>query len=451
MHNYNFSDHLPTVFLYMGREFSKFWPAPTLALTITLVGCSPLKSSARPVSADAGVDSMVHGDGGPPVSSATGGNSGRGGRPGWTDTEPAEVGGMQGSGSGGSGGAPGSGGGTGSDAGSGGTGGPGDTGGAGAGGTTGGSTGGQSGTGGAGGGGAGGAGGAGMGGRGGTSGSGTGGIEIPGNNSNGTGGAGPSPPVFVPPTPSDNCSGAPRLPMDRARMDLPISTKAANASMAAPCGPAAPDVFFSFSLGTKEAVYADTFGASWNTMIFFAKSCTGAPITNLGGPAACSDNACGTMQSQAVAILDPGTYYLVISGGAGQTGDATVHFEHTPLGSGATGTVAAGTSTLTGTTSGAGNLEFCEAAAADNSYWWATCPDFQPAAFNAATCGGTSFDTVVSLQIPRIGLAQCNDDACGFQSRIVSQIPVGAGLNVVSVDGSTGRQSGAYSLTVTRP
>jgi hypothetical protein len=431
----------------MGPRFTSFWPLRTLALMVAVVGCSPLKSSAKAIPQDAAADAKLHGDGGPPVSSATGGNSGRGGRPSWGDDEPAGVGGMQGTGSDGGSGGEGpnndggpNGGTSGSTGGAGGSGQGGSTGQGGAGGSAAGGGMVGSGTGGA----------SNTGGRGGTSGAGTGGVEIPINNSDGTGGA-PAGEVFVPPPPADDCANAAALPLKLAHMNLPVTTKGANASMAGPCGPAAPDVFFSFNIATREAVYADTFGSTWNTMVFFAKSCTGAPVANLGGPTACSDDACGTMQSQAVAILEPGRYLLVISGAAGQSGDATVHFEHAPLGSGPTAVLPPGTNTLTGTTTGSGNLEFCEAGAADNSYWWTTCPSSAGGAFTAATCGGTHFDSVMSLQIPRIPLARCNDDACGFQSRVVGDIPAGAGLQVVSVDGSTGRQAGPYSMTVTRP
>jgi hypothetical protein len=447
--SYTLSNEVPNHFIYMGPRFTCFLPAPTLALLVAVVGCSPLKSTAKAVPQDAADDTKLHGDGGPPVSSATGGNSGRGGRPGWSDEEPAGVGGMQGSGSGGGGsggtmnnedGGPN--GSTGGQTGLGGTVGNGNGGTTGTGGTGGSSAGGGmvgSGTGGA----------SNTGGRGGSSGTGTGGIEIPNNNNTGTGGS-PGSEVFVPPPANDVCANAPALPMKLGHMDLPVDTRGASASLAASCGPAGPDVFFSFNLIGKQAVYADTFGSNWNTMVFFAKTCDGPPLT-IGGPQACNDDACGTMQSQAVAILPAGKYYLVISGAQGQSGPATVHFEHTPLGNGPTEALAAGTSTLTGTTSGAGALEFCEAGAADNSYWWATCPSFVAAPFTAGTCDLTKFDSVLSLQMPRAGLAFCNDDACGFQSRVSANVPKGAGLNVLSVDGSTGRQAGAYSMTVTRP
>jgi hypothetical protein len=467
----------------MGPEFPIRWTAPTLALAVALVGCSSLKSDPKAIATETTDGSAGAGGDGGPIASASGGNSGRGGRPGWGGDEPAGVGGAQGTGSGGMGGSdsggstgsPGAGGSGGNDGGpsglggdwgfagssggtntggrvgsplggaGGGTGGrvgsptggsggnsAGGSTGTGAGGSTGGSTGGSSGS---------GAGGS-------TGGGGAGGIKIPGNDDNGTGGiTGEGP--FVPPNPSDDCAHAPSLPLKLPRMNLPVDTRGAAANMTASCGAAGPDVFYSFNLSSKQAVYADTFGSSWNTMVFFAKSCDGTPAN--GGPTACNDDACGTQQSQAVAILPAGKYYLVISGAQGQSGATTVHFEHTPLGNGPVGVVAPGTSTLTGTTSGAGSLEFCEAGSSDNSYWWATCPSFTAAPFTAASCDGTTFDTVLSLQVPRAGLAMCNDDACGFQSRVSANVAAGAGLNVVSIDGSTGRQAGEYSLTVTRP
>ena len=424
----------------MGRRSSSICSAPTLALTLALVGiadvgCSPLKSTTTGlVKEDA---AAVLPDAMGPAAMAGGTGSGRGGRPGWGD-EPAVVGGNQGGGSGGSGGS------------SGGTGGdpwPSETGGAP------GNTGGSSGAGGAGGAGGGPPGGGGMPGLGGSLGAGgTGGIQIPGNNSTGTGGSPSTDPPFVPPKASDVCATAPSLPMQNSRMNLPVSTTGTTQNLPSPCGVSGPDVFFSFTIGNQEAVYADTFGSTWNTMVFFAKSCdVKKPLEGVGG-VTCNDDACGTTQSQVAAVLPPGKYYLVVSGAQGQTGDTVVHFEHVKVGNGPSLPLGSGTTTVTGTTDGSGTLSFCEAAAAENSYWWTTCPDFKAAPLMSGTCGpGTSFDSVLVLQIPRTGAAFCNDDGCGFQSRINVPVPAGAGIQVLSVDGSTGRQTGAYSLTVTRP
>jgi hypothetical protein len=353
-------------------------------------------------------------DSGAPPAAGKGGTTGRGGRPGWDDTGGVDGGQTSG--------------GSGSDAGS-----DPDS-----------SAGGSSGAGGS-------PGAGGISGQGGSPGnSGTGGFEIPGNNSTGTGGTPAMEKPFVPPVAADTCDAAITIPMNRPHMDLPVSTTAAKHDMSSPCAPNGNDVFFKFSLASREAVYADTFGSTWDTVVFFAKACDGSPA-NFGGAGACNDNACGTMQSQAVAVLLPGIYYLVVSGATGQAGDTTVHFEHALIGNGPVDVLGPGMSVLKGTTAGGGNLTFCEAAAAENSYWWPTCPDFAGGSFTAATCGGTAFDSVVSLQIPKTGAAICNDDACGFQSRVTAAVPAGAGLHVLSVDGSTGRQAGAYSMTVTRP
>jgi hypothetical protein len=43
----------------------------------------------------------------------------------------------------------------------------------------------------------------------------------------------------------------------------------------------------------------------------------------------------------------------------------------------------------------------------------------------ASTCTGTTFDTVLSLQVPSMGVASCADDdpTCGVQSKMAATLP----------------------------
>jgi hypothetical protein len=301
-------------------------------------------------------------------------------------------------------------------------------------------------------------GGAEVGGTPGSGGAATGGSSPDGSAGGGTGfggsgftDAGPADAFVVPtgPMAADKCTAATPIPMTAPRLDLIVNTGGAAHDVASPCGSGDADAFFSFTLDKRSVVYADTFGASWNTVVYFTATCAGEALAE--NTAACSDDACGTPQSQAMAVLAPGKYILGVSGPAGQAGTATVHFEHAPVGRGPATLLASGTAMVTGMLTGTGSLFECDAAGADNSYYWATCQGAAGGAFKAATCDATTFDTVLSLNIPRTAASICADDGCKFQSLLTTVLPAGAGLHVLTVDGSTPVNNGPYTLTVERP
>jgi hypothetical protein len=255
--------------------------------------------------------------------------------------------------------------------------------------------------------------------------------------------------VLPPGLPNDTCATAQPFVLDRPRVDLIASTRGARHDLDLGCGAPGGEVFFSFSLAQQELVYADSFGGGFDTVLAFVADCGGAPG---GVPAvfSCGDDACGTKQSQVVAVLDVGRHYLVVSGpGAG--GDVAIHIEHAPVGTGSVASLGAGSTTSTGTTTGTGGLGLCEAGGPENAYWWTSCPDFVGGAFSASTCTGTAYDTLLSLQIPRADMVLCNDDTCSYQSLINAALPPGAGVHVLAVDGFSVRKLGPYTLTTVRP
>ena len=259
---------------------------------------------------------------------------------------------------------------------------------------------------------------------------------------------------------NDSCLGAPSIPLSAAnrRLDLKASTSGATHDIDTPCGAdQGPDIFYKFAVSKRVFVYADTFGASWNTVLFLLSD-TCAPLTTstMAGDAVCSDDSCGTQQSRLVARLEPGTYRLGLAGQGGAKGDATIHFEWTLAGSGTATELPQGSSVQTGTTVGVGgNIDSlsseCLAAGSENSYWWARCPSDQGGTLTASTCGGTTWESIVEVQIPKSVPYQCNLDGCGLQSSLTTEVPPGAGLGVLSIDGQGGSDHGAYSMTVSRP
>ncbi len=274
--------------------------------------------------------------------------------------------------------------------------------------------------------------------------------------------------VIAPP-PNDTCAGAQWISLATSSVTIATTTVGAHHDMTAPCDDfggtddSGADVFFAFTLPgpASEMVYADTLGSTFDTILFFANNCGGAitsPTT--AGDAYCNDdvvNHCttGGLQSQAYALLGPGTHYLVLSGFVSANGPATLHFQHIPVGNGPLTSLPAGSSTRTGTTVGAGVVWGpCGGGGPDNSYWWSTCPEFGGGTFSANTCSGTSWDTLIYLKSATgVGNA-CDDDGCGvtgLQSSISATVGAGAGLHVFTVDGWSTLSSGAYTVGITRP
>jgi hypothetical protein len=256
-------------------------------------------------------------------------------------------------------------------------------------------------------------------------------------------------------TPNGTCERPFMISLGTAAIDLATTTLDRPHSVDPSCAEGGNDVVFKFQTNSDEMVYAHTFGASWNTILVLGESCPGARKPSLGaGQISCNDDACGTQQSQVFAHLGIGTHYLIVSGANGESGDVMVHFEHMPSASGAEILpLPAGAGTISGTTTGNTVTSQCEAGGPEQSYWWASCPDYAGGAFSATTCSLTTWDTVFILQVPRGPIFQCGDDDpnCGRQSTLTSTIPVGAGLHMLTIDGATNKALGDYTFSYVRP
>jgi len=256
------------------------------------------------------------------------------------------------------------------------------------------------------------------------------------------------------PSVSGTCDNAIPIPTNVSQTDIAVDTSGRAHVLDVPCATTGSTVVLTFILTQNELVYADTFGASWNTVLSFGDDCDGASgVQPAAGTVACSNDACGTSLSQAVALMGYGRHYLFVTGTPDQSGPVTVHFQHALAGSGSLTPLPAGMGTLQGTTSGTGSVSLCEASAPENSYWWVTCSTYQGGVLAASTCTGTAFDTVLSLQVPKAGTLNCADDdpVCGVRSNMNTVVPRGAGIHVLTVDGGTGSAKGAYTLRYQRP
>ncbi len=170
------------------------------------------------------------------------------------------------------------------------------------------------------------------------------------------------------------------------RFDLvtTFTTDAGAATIAPPCaaGAVSAEVFYSLGFSQKVYVYADTFGSNLDTVLFLLSPATTAnctPITTstTPGDAVCSDDACGAMQSQVVAILNPGNYVLGVGVKGSASGTLTTHLQYALAASGAEAVLPQGSTMQMGQTVGstgniAGLSSACIAAGPENGYWWVT-------------------------------------------------------------------------------
>jgi hypothetical protein len=249
------------------------------------------------------------------------------------------------------------------------------------------------------------------------------------------------------------CAAPIEIPYYASHSDITASTAGASHILDFPCASNGADLVFKVQTREIEVAYADTFGTPWNTALFFTDSCNTPNPPGSTDMAVCNDDACGTSQSQALAVLGYGWHYLLVSGVNGESGDLTLHFQHATIGTGALANLPMGAGLRQGTTSGFDTSGICEASGPKNSYWWAGCPNDTGGSFHASTCKGATWDTALFLQIPKLGTLSCNDDdpTCGTQSTIDSTIAPGAGLYVLTVAAAFADNYGDYNLTYARP
>jgi hypothetical protein len=212
------------------------------------------------------------------------------------------------------------------------------------------------------------------------------------------------------------------------------------------------DVWYRFVLTERETVYADTVdGEGWDTVLQLRWGECGGGLP----PVMCANDQCpgvsGGRRSQLLEVLDPGTYHLVVDGGAaGEAGPFRLRFQRAACGD-------------PRPLSGSGNFDGSTAGRADA--WAGTCggessPDVfyalalcEARTVTASTCSPMSgFDSVLTFLDGGCDIADevaCNDDDpdCRYGvggATVTASLP--AGLSFLVVDGR--RAGGTYRLTV---
>jgi hypothetical protein len=269
------------------------------------------------------------------------------------------------------------------------------------------------------------------------------------------------------PPANDTRATATVIALESPAQTLTADTTAARNDTRGACGcTSGNDVFFRFALAAPEVVYADTLAATWDTSLFF-QDVTGANVTATAPNLTCNDDLAAAglclrtgLQSQVVARLAAGTYFLVLSGcGAGA---ARINFQHLPAGNGASSRITpnATVQTAMGTTAGAGTVAgTCCTGGPEASHWWVTCPDTAAQPFHATTCSATAgtnqvaYDNALLQYSALRGTAAqvCNDDTgalCTTGATLNTTIPATTGtqggLNVLVADACAG--AGAYRV-----
>lgn len=242
------------------------------------------------------------------------------------------------------------------------------------------------------------------------------------------------------------------------------STASASGDYEGTCGGApGRDVVLRYTLAERTDVHINTFGATFDTVLYVGTLCGGSTV-------GCNDDARDTLRSELTLLDQPaGVYYIILDGySAGSSGNYAIDIYFsapTYVGGDACGEpkwidIHAAT-TVTGNT--------CP------PLWWDARDDAvacgrggggrdmvyyfvmqSTGAVTLDTCAGNDWDTILDLR--RVcndpaasARVTCNDDAsgdCGVRSRITATLE--PGVYYLWLDGYSSDACGSFTLTVTR-
>lgn len=235
----------------------------------------------------------------------------------------------------------------------------------------------------------------------------------------------------------------------------------------------APNAFYEFEVpaGKRIMFYADTFGPgnSFDTVLFLQQGCPS------GTERICNDDSfdCPNegdfpfLRSRFALPLDPGTYFLGITGFAGAAGPYSIHVQALELSDNG---ILLSQNDLgsvlfiddnTNNSTGSGAESFCGMPGSkDFQVLYFTCPDYVGGPLFATTCDAlTSFDTVLSFAQGSRPFSGCQDDmltlgcfrqsSLGFTSLVRANS--GSGMRALYVDGFSPADSGNFGLNVFLP
>jgi hypothetical protein len=120
---------------------------------------------------------------------------------------------------------------------------------------------------------------------------------------------------------NDSCANAIPVTPSAAGSSISGTTVGATVDGSTNCGAStSPDVWYTFTLPHSTYITADVCGATWDTVVSIHSGCPGTSANTV----ICNDDSCG-LQSRANGTLNPGTYYVRVSGyGSGNSGPFTL-------------------------------------------------------------------------------------------------------------------------------
>jgi hypothetical protein len=237
------------------------------------------------------------------------------------------------------------------------------------------------------------------------------------------------------------------------------------------CAAVGPEVYYRIDVGAPIILYADTFGTTFDTVLYVADA-MGRYLSPPAGTSfvACNDDSCSGNQSQLYMPLNSGRYWLGVgayTSVAVSTG--TLHVQQFVTGSAgfSPSPLVAGTATVTAPAmSGMGNISVattgtdpgCSPGAnPEFMTWFNACPTYAGGSFSATTCGLTGADTYLVQVSPARGATAIvrNNNGCSSpQATLASAgitIPSGAGFHALYLDTCGTTSTTGYSASVTRP
>ena len=245
---------------------------------------------------------------------------------------------------------------------------------------------------------------------------------------------------------NDDCSGA--VDIGAASTVAGDTAQASDDPGGACTGASTRGVWYTFSLSLEEAVYLDTLdGAGWDSVVSVRQGTCDGPVVM------CLNDGCGGERSQGASVLEPGTYFVLVSGGDGDGfGPFTLRFLHSPC----PGAKPLSVGTNAGNTESAANDMSASCGGdtgRDAAYHLALCPGEHEAHFDL--CDGRSWNTVLYVRSGGGGLCggaevACDDDSCSgarSQRSMLSTNLSGPGLFFFIVDGKTEANNGEFVLS----
>jgi hypothetical protein len=272
------------------------------------------------------------------------------------------------------------------------------------------------------------------------------------------------------PVPNDTIATATALAAARSQTLIGRTTGARN-DITLSCGvtSTSPDVFYRLDVLRREVVYADTMGSSFDTVIALVTA-AGVEATTVNGAACNDDGPCASTPgaSQLIAVLEPGTYYLAVSGQLARSGPFVLHVQRLPGGSVANRPMPPGSSVLNGSIGGPGNTSptcaTTSGLAGEDAWYFARCPTSGAVSYHAYAsqyCGGTYFAGMMSYFRSALTSADtcqvfANCAAGSSETRYIVNgtytVPAGSGeLFVLYVDSSTTFGGGTYAVVSSFP